>query len=177
VILVTELLLMNFITMLILSSLSITELQQQMNRNQLWHEQQMQTLKAGLFLAYENLKHSNANDLPCFLNEDEKKKDWIYSSTVWWKQRACWNTFNHQRVGYVIDPLAINPCATIENKPIQYYRISVYSPGLALAKEQNATFLLRGVVALPITTSLVCNGEPIPLHHSWQSWSSILLSL
>lgn len=167
-ILISVLIFMNLIMLLVTIGFTASELQWRMSNNQLQQTQVMQTAQYGLKTAYLQLKQHPA----CCQISMYSSYDLSIKSASWWHStKTCHGNFAGQNYYYVIEPLAIDNCLSIdESLAVQYWRITVRAEQ---AVKNGATVMLQAIVVLSARSTDKC---PVPRHQLTsylQSWREL----
>ncbi len=97
----------------------------------------------------------------------------IAKSLNWWQSYACSDTFSSLIYYYVVEPLAVDPCANIEHAGssfADYYRITLF----LFSRTGGARIFLQSSLVRPDTTSKGrCNGQKHVVRIGRQSWREL----
>ncbi|MGD9108446.1 MAG: hypothetical protein PVI75_04675 [Gammaproteobacteria bacterium] len=144
---------MNLIMLLVTIGFTADELQWRMSNNQLQQAQVIQTAQFGLKTAYLQLKqHHDSCQISMY-----SSYDLLMKPASWWHStKTCHGKFDGQNYYYVVEPLAVDNCLSINSSlAIKYWRITVR------AEQNGAAEMLQVTIALPIKPTDKC---PVPRH-------------
>ncbi|MGD9153052.1 MAG: hypothetical protein PVG30_05300 [Gammaproteobacteria bacterium] len=156
-ILISVLIFMNLIMLLVAIGFTADELQWRMSNNQLQQAQVMQTAQFGLKAAYLQLKQQHPGD--CQISKYSSYELSIKSASWWHSAKTCHGEVAGQNYYYVIEPLVIDNCLSINGShAVKYWRITVKAEQ---AIKNGATAMLQATIVLPIKPTDKC---PVSRH-------------
>ena len=170
IVLITVLMFVSLISLLVMMNLMNSGLQRQMNANTRFTIRNFLVAQAGLEIAYRAL---NAGDRRCILLKPMSSYHLLMKTQMWWHSGiSCHSQFDHRKIQYVIEPLGVDSCATLDKvHSVQYYRITVRAES---SNDDFAETILQGTVVYPYYFPMEkCEKGKRELSGIWQSWRQL----